>query len=715
MEAPLLAKSPGRGGLTLIDHLRHVGAAAARIAQATGHDADGQHLARLGGWLHDIGKAHPTFQERLHRARAPIDKPFRHELASLFFMPLVAETQREGVFQMIVAHHKSLKDDASRFGLYDLDQYHGDPIGLHLGEWEAWSAPALAILADLGIAVRPISRAEASSAFEWALARAIVLAEGGERGWSAWKGLLVGADHLASALGHGTEDALPGLFSKPDLSAFAGSDPLYPLSLKSTTDDRPHTLVVAPTGAGKTNYLLRRCQGRVFYTLPFQASINAMWRRLCAAVPGGGAVVQLLHGASKVVAYDGRAEEKLLQDKVGAGLKVLTPHQLMGIVFATRGYETLLLDLRGADVILDEIHTYGELTQAILFRLVEVLRAVDCRVHVGTATMPTALYTAVLGLLGGEATTIVTHLTAAELATYDRHTVQKLPDWPAAAPVVARHVAAGDKVLIVRNRVRAAQETFADITARFPDVPRLLLHSRYRRTDRAALEKALTNVFNRQPGPCVVVATQVVEVSLDISFDTLLTDTAPIDALVQRFGRVNRVRRPAAERIVQPVYVVAPPETDRDAKPYALDVLARTFTCLPDDGATLPEIALQGLIDAVYPGFDLRSLEGFARFKNGVFTQELLCHQPKSALLDLLEIDSVTAIRSEDVAEYAKGSAEVRAGLEIPLAYRDAVRLKLRQYQDNGKPGPYLIDDDAYDTTLGLQIEKARPGGFAFL
>lgn len=100
----------------------------------------------------------------------------------------------------------------------------------------------------------------------------------------------------------------------------------------------------------------------------------------------------------------------------------------MGIVFATRNYESLLLDLQGADVILDEIHTYGALTQAILLRLVEVLHGIGCRVHVGTATMPTSLYEQVLALLGGPAATRITTLTEAELDTYDRHTVHKLPD-----------------------------------------------------------------------------------------------------------------------------------------------------------------------------------------------------------------------------------------------------------------------------------------------
>ena len=59
------------------------------------------------------------------------------------------------------------------------------------------------------------------------------------------------------------------------------------------------------------------------------------------------------------------------------------------------------MDLRGCDVILDEIHTYSDVMQSIVLRIIEILVALDCRVHVGTATMPTVLYEKILELLGG--------------------------------------------------------------------------------------------------------------------------------------------------------------------------------------------------------------------------------------------------------------------------------------------------------------------------
>lgn len=67
----------------------------------------------------------------------------------------------------------------------------------------------------------------------------------------------------------------------------------------------------------------------------------------------------------------------------------------------------------------------------------------------------------------------------------------------------------------------------------YPNIDKMLIHSRYKRKDRARLEDELKKEFNvMDDEPCVVVSTQVVEVSLDISFDVMITECAPIDALI---------------------------------------------------------------------------------------------------------------------------------------------------------------------------------------
>ena len=712
----LLAKSLENGGTTLYDHLLHVAAAAEAFADYAKMD---RATAWLGAVLHDIGKASPLFQERLKGRSSRRQQPFRHELASLLFMPVVPATQRPAVLEMIVAHHKSLHQDAGELGLLDLDEYDEEAVVYHVQRWDEWSPAALDLLRALGVAgVRPLTRAEAEAALQQAVAACWLFIRQHQYGPSPWKGLLVGADHYASALLDETAATVATAFHRPDLTCFTRPDKtgLYPLANYAADSERPHTLVTAPTGAGKTDYLLRRCRGRVFYVLPFQASINAMHDRLEAALKPTGADVRLLHAASRVrPETDLRGKltwtEKALQDKVGASVKVLTPHQLAGIAFGTRGYETLLLDVRGCDIILDEIHTYTAVSQAMVLKLVEVLSHAGCRLHVGTATMPTVLYERVAALLGRERVLEI-KLTDKELDTYDRHRIYKATDLETELlPTLQKAVEDGEKVLIVCNRVRRAQDVFNWLTETtgLEQVNRLLLHSRFKRGRRAELERQLLKDFNPadKKGPCFVVATQVVEVSLDISFDRMVTEAAPLDALVQRFGRVNRRRTAETRGQLKPIHVLAPPD-EKAAKPYDLAVVQASYAALPEGGAVLRERDIQALIDQVYPTVDFTDVEAHSVFQNGQWTQHLLTHRASSYLLGLLEIDSVACVLKADEEAYKTAcqhnDTETQTQLEIPLSFKPHALRQLKQVEYGHRP--FLVNDTAYSDELGLQSEK---------
>ncbi|MFI2105688.1 CRISPR-associated helicase Cas3' [Isoptericola sp. NPDC019693] len=113
----------------------------------------------------------------------------------------------------------------------------------------------------------------------------------------------------------------------------------------------------------------------------------------------------------------------------------------------------------------------------------------------------------------------------------------------------------GGCALVVRNTVTRAQETFRDLREVFgPDV--VLLHSRFLAKDRKLREQWLverlgpppTSGRGARPERLVVVATQVMEQSLDVDFDLLITDLAPTDLLLQRVGRLHRHDRPADHR-----------------------------------------------------------------------------------------------------------------------------------------------------------------------
>ncbi|MGW0507059.1 CRISPR-associated helicase Cas3' [Micromonospora sp. NPDC003241] len=133
-------------------------------------------------------------------------------------------------------------------------------------------------------------------------------------------------------------------------------------------------------------------------------------------------------------------------------------------------------------------------------------------------------------------------------------TLRRLPDdLPALVELLQERLTDGGCALIVRNTVARVQETAAALRAALgPDTPVSVAHSRFMAVDRAAKDRWLRDTFgppdssSNRPHQHVVVASQVAEQSLDIDFDLLVTDLAPVDLVLQRVGRLHR--HPRADR-----------------------------------------------------------------------------------------------------------------------------------------------------------------------
>ncbi len=695
----ILAKSEENGAQPLSLHLKEVASVAKKIAICLNMDED---TAVYGALLHDIGKTSPLFQKTLKKNY--VRKPgefFRHEIASLFFISLVDVTRRDAIVEMIVAHHKSAYKDSRCLGIIDLEKAE-DCLEHHIKGFQEWSVTALRILEELGLHTHHISVNEAQDNYDYALQYCIQKVKR-SRGFSKWRGLLMAADHYVSALSGVADINIEKMFITPDLSFYNRQHELYPLSLTSTDDIRPHTLVTAPTGAGKTDFLLRRCRGRVFYTLPFQASINAMYERIKSDLTGTNAQVHLLHAASNLYIEDNCIEERILQHHVGASVKVLTPHQLAGIVFGIKGYESLILDLQGQDVILDEIHTYSEETQSIVLKIVEVLTNINCRVHIGTATMPSLLYERIKELLGGNDKVYEVVLSDDVLRTFNRHIIHKVDSFDDCNEAINTALKDKQKILIVCNQVKRSQELYKQMRDKFPDVYIMLLHSRFKRGDRNKLENLLREEFNKSEDACIVISTQVVEVSLDISFDLMITECAPIDAMVQRFGRINRKRTKETIGHYKPIYVLAPAEGN-NALPYKEDVLKRSYEILPNDDL-LEETKVQEMMDFVYPDIEFFNINySGVKFVNREWTISELCHNDKAALLELLNINSVVCVTQEDETAYKFGSSIEASLCEIPCSYKSVAYRGLDRIKE--RANPFLVPTKSYSSELGLMMEE---------
>ncbi|GAA0447699.1 CRISPR-associated helicase/endonuclease Cas3 [Paractinoplanes deccanensis] len=125
--------------------------------------------------------------------------------------------------------------------------------------------------------------------------------------------------------------------------------------------------------------------------------------------------------------------------------------------------------------------------------------------------------------------------------------LRRLDDEPAALISLLREqLRDGGCALVIRNTVARVQQTAEDLRAAFgPEMPVAVAHSRFMAVDRAAKDRWLTDTFGppdraQRPHRHVVVASQVAEQSLDIDFDLLVTDLAPVDLVLQRIGRLHR-------------------------------------------------------------------------------------------------------------------------------------------------------------------------------
>lgn len=215
--------------------------------------------------------------------------------------------------------------------------------------------------------------------------------------------------------------------------------------------------------------------------------------------------------------------------------------------------------LAGKVVILDEVHSYDAYTGTLLDALVKLLRSLHCTVVILSATLNQSRRSQLLGeaKLGAQAYPLITAAVQGqpvqELAVPvdvppQRVAVQLQQDEATAVDEALTRAETGQQVLWIENTVKEAQQRYLDLASRAAElgVECGLLHSRFTMTDRARIEARWVDAFGkhgwgrRGERGRILVGTQVLEQSLDIDADFLVSRFAPTDMLLQRLGRLWR-------------------------------------------------------------------------------------------------------------------------------------------------------------------------------
>ena len=127
--------------------------------------------------------------------------------------------------------------------------------------------------------------------------------------------------------------------------------------------------------------------------------------------------------------------------------------------------------------------------------------------------------------------------------------VKRLDDGQAAVSSLIEHARAGRCAVWIRNTVQDAIDGAEALSKAAPELDARLFHARFTLADRAAIEREVVDGFGKASTPAlrapeglgrIIVTTQVVEQSLDLDFDAMVTDLAPIDLTIQRAGRLHR-------------------------------------------------------------------------------------------------------------------------------------------------------------------------------
>jgi len=465
------------------------------------------------------------------------------------------------------------------------------------------------------------------------------------------------AEAAASELGWGAWEPTQGARTFAEQFEHAVPTPLQEAAIGAgLSDGRPDMIIVeAPTGCGKTEVGLALAAERnrllgqqgVYVGLPTQATSNQMFGRvrefLERAYADQRVNLHLTHGDAAqnpdyrrlqvMAAKDPEGEPGVVAESWFCSSKrallapfgVGTIDQALLSVLQTRHWFLRLFGLAGKTIIVDEVHAYDAYTSRLLDRLLQWCARLGTSVILLSATLPAARRRELLAAYSGEGAR------EAAPASYPRISRGRgsdceafaLPppelkenrlDWKPHDAVLADLVHAladGGCAAFICNTVGEAQRVYRDARGLFGDGEVMLFHSRFTRSRRRQIEGEVTERFGKdgaRPDRALLVATQVVEQSLDLDFDLMVSELAPADLVIQRAGRLHRHARSRPASLDEPHLWLLEPEKGEDGLPrfggsayvYERYVLLRSYLALRDRSALVSPQGVEELIDAVY-------------------------------------------------------------------------------------------------------------------
>lgn len=461
-------------------------------------------------------------------------------------------------------------------------------------------------------------------------------------GWAAWEPPETAPSFI---------DLFPSFKEPRPLQAMA-------VQVADSLGDGPSLVIIeAPMGEGKTEAAMyvsdRKVAGEklkgCYFALPTQATSNQMYSRVCSFLanryPGENVIPLLVHGNALLADSFNKphmgwsandettgleAMEWFLPRKRGllAPFGVGTVDQPLLSVLQTKHFFVRLFGLAHKVVIVDEIHAYDTYMSTLLERLLAWLRALGSSVILLSATLPARKTKDLVRAFGGKPAALpssayprITWVSSSGQGQEDFSVSKRLrlrihhilEDTSKLVAEVTNALGDGGCAAIVCNTVRRAQETYLAFktAGRLPPGELVLLHSRYPFEERQEKEAAILGALSPQgqrPHRMLLIATQIIEQSLDLDFDLMVTDLAPADLVLQRAGRLHRHSNPRPASLVEPNLWVRMPDAGDNGIPdfgpsayvYEEYILLLSYLALKNrHGIRLPE-DIETIVEEVY-------------------------------------------------------------------------------------------------------------------
>ena len=568
------------------------------------------------------------------------------------------------------------------------------------------------------------------------------------------KGLLVTSDHIGSAhkkiqnIDMDVKKYYCDKFQIPFINTFRSTQS------QCIESKGESSILKAPTGTGKTEAaflwvnenLKKNHFSRIFYILPYTASINAMYSRITND-QFSQEKVDILHGKNTAYYFSlltQKINEEQIEENIDqinseirvrkslsktfvAPIKICTPHQIIKNFYGLKHFEEAYLQYRNGLFIFDEIHCYDRYFLAEMMACMnKITTDLNGKFLFMSATFPSILKDLIKSTMDIEQSII--EFEPEELDEYTRTRLNLIDGLiEDSFKIIQADVNAGKRVLIVCNTIQKAQVIFNKIDSN----SKVLLHSAFNTNDRKRIEDQVINGESSQNKLQVLIGTQAIEVSLDLDYDCCYTEIASIDALIQRFGRVYRNRKRLKDDYgIVNVFNASDQFTDliynEEINNENFDIIGKTRSALVKlDGCPLDYESLCQSVDEVYNQDYKISLEEQIKVKIENYSKNQLIPMKDysdEAKIYFEQFDGVKILPSRfytDYENYLKNKQYIDAdNLLVSLSERKLFSYYRQNFVNKiqiGNKEIFVAEDDylKYDDCLGLC--SANPNSCAMI